>query len=264
MLGGMKAHPTSTYVTASRRTWEMIRAAYLSGLSAPTVAARFGVSVSGLRKRAQREGWTKRAQADWRGGIQVGPPSPGGPGFGVGGPSATAAPPWAPGPTTAAPPPGLEDLPPDLAALYAVAAPGPPPLPSEAARHALGLAMLALRHGHSAEALRMARAAELIGRLDTVLPDVEPGGGAEAIQARQKAQEDLTFTIAGELAEGLLLGRGPILPAYLERARRWRRNLGLPERYIEVWIGDVEDEKGDADGAENGAEGADAAGASPA
>lgn len=251
MLAGMKAHPTSTYVTASRRTWEMIRAAYLSGLSAPTVAARFGVSVSGLRKRAQREGWTKRAQADWRAGVQVGPPSPGSPAFaaqaaGPGGPPPAAAPAWSPAP--AAPAPWAEDLSPDLAALFAAAIPPLPPSPPEAARGALAMAMAALRHGHSAEALRLARAAELIGRLDAVLPEAEPDEDPRAIQARQSAMEELTFNIAGELAEGLLLGRGPMLPAYLERARRWRRNLGLPERYVEVWIGDVEDGDGDAAG----------------
>lgn len=59
----MKPKPKSTYVTASPQTWELIRAAYLSGLSAPTVAARFGVSVTALRTRAMREGWTKAAFA---------------------------------------------------------------------------------------------------------------------------------------------------------------------------------------------------------
>ena len=56
ILSGMKPKPKSTYVTASPQTWELIRAAYLSGLSGPTVAARFGVSVTALRKRAMREG----------------------------------------------------------------------------------------------------------------------------------------------------------------------------------------------------------------
>ena len=44
--------------------------AYLSGLSAPTVAARFGVSVSALRKRARREGWTKQQYAAARAEIR--------------------------------------------------------------------------------------------------------------------------------------------------------------------------------------------------
>ena len=52
--------PHTRYVTASPETWSLIRGAYLSGLSAPTVAARFGVSETALRRRARREGWTKR------------------------------------------------------------------------------------------------------------------------------------------------------------------------------------------------------------
>jgi hypothetical protein len=51
----MRAKPTTTYTAASARTWEMIRAAYLSGLSAPALAARFGVSEGAIRKRAGRD-----------------------------------------------------------------------------------------------------------------------------------------------------------------------------------------------------------------
>ena len=216
----MKAHPTSSYVTASRRTWEMIRAAYLSGLSAPTVAARFGVSVAGLRKRAQREGWTKRAQADWRGGVQVGPPSP-----------------WPdPAPAPATPPPaptsGTDDLPFEHAGLYAVAVP-PASLDAGAvARKALSLAMTALTRGRSADALRLARAAGLIAKLDEVVPQQWEVDDADEVQSRHSALQDLAFNIAGELAEALMAGKGEILPVYLERARQWRRNLGLPEDYV--------------------------------
>jgi uncharacterized protein YjcR len=60
----MRAHPATTYVRAGPQTWGRIREAYLSGLSAPTVAARFGVSVAAIRKRAAREGWTKAAMGD--------------------------------------------------------------------------------------------------------------------------------------------------------------------------------------------------------
>ena len=59
----MKALPKTRYVTVAAETWGLIRGAYLSGLSAPTVAARFGVSVTALRKHAAKEGWTKRAFA---------------------------------------------------------------------------------------------------------------------------------------------------------------------------------------------------------
>lgn len=54
------------YAIVSDETWELVRAAYLSGLSASVVAARFGVTVWGLRKRAAREGWTKMAYAEAR------------------------------------------------------------------------------------------------------------------------------------------------------------------------------------------------------
>lgn len=54
------------YAIVSDETWELVRAAYLSGLSASVVAARFGVTVWGLRKRAAREGWTKMAHAKAR------------------------------------------------------------------------------------------------------------------------------------------------------------------------------------------------------
>ncbi|MDO9223934.1 MAG: hypothetical protein Q7U20_09525 [Caulobacter sp.] len=223
----MKAHPTSTYVTASRRTWEMIRAAYLSGLSAPTVAARFGVSVSGLRKRAQREGWTKRNQADWRSGVQVGPPSPG---------------PWpAPGPDAAqaaapvppsAPIPDTGDLPPELAGLHAIAVPPAPLDAPSVARKALSLAMRALTNGRSADALRLARAAALIAKLDEVVPQHWEVDNPDEVESRHTALQDLAFNIAGELAEALMAGKGEVLPVYLERARQWRRNLGLAEDYV--------------------------------
>lgn len=52
-----------TYHKASDATWELIRAAYLSGLSGPMVARRFGVTLTALRKRASRQGWTKAKHA---------------------------------------------------------------------------------------------------------------------------------------------------------------------------------------------------------
>lgn len=225
-MTGMKAHPTTTYVTASVRTWEMIRAAYLSGLSAPNVAARFGVSVSGLRKRAQREGWTKRNQADWRSGIQIGPPSP------WPGPAAHGAPSSAP---AAVPVPDTGDLPPDLAGLHAIAVPPAPLDAPSVARKALSLAMRALTRGQGAEALQLARAAALIAKLDEVVPQQWEVENVDEVESRHSALQDLAFNIAGELAEALMAGRGEVLPAYLERARQWRRNLGLAEDYVSAF-----------------------------
>lgn len=69
-----------TYTLVSDPTWELIRAAYLSGLSGAVVARRFGVTLSSLRKRASRHGWTKQALARATGAkpaaVEVPPPPP--------------------------------------------------------------------------------------------------------------------------------------------------------------------------------------------
>lgn len=44
-------------------TWAAVRAAYLGGAPAGEVSLRFGVTESAIRKRAEREGWTRAAQA---------------------------------------------------------------------------------------------------------------------------------------------------------------------------------------------------------
>ncbi len=51
------------YKIAGPATWELIRAAYLAGESAPALAERFGVGVHGIRKRITVEKWTKRDYA---------------------------------------------------------------------------------------------------------------------------------------------------------------------------------------------------------
>lgn len=63
----------ASYSVVSDETWELVRGAYLSGLSASVVAARFGITVWGLRKRAGREGWTKIAHHRARTGEGVAP-----------------------------------------------------------------------------------------------------------------------------------------------------------------------------------------------
>lgn len=52
------------YKIAGPATWELIRAAYLAGESAPALAERFGVSAHAIRKRITVEKWTKRAYAE--------------------------------------------------------------------------------------------------------------------------------------------------------------------------------------------------------
>lgn len=51
------------YKIAGPATWELIRAAYLAGESAPALAERFHVSIHAIRRRATIEKWTKRAYA---------------------------------------------------------------------------------------------------------------------------------------------------------------------------------------------------------
>ena len=45
-------------------TWARVREAYVAGESAPSVARRFDVGLSNLRRRALAEGWTRRCIAE--------------------------------------------------------------------------------------------------------------------------------------------------------------------------------------------------------
>lgn len=54
--------------SAARRApdevWDLVREAYLGGLSAPTCCRMFGVGLTALRTRAARDGW-RRADMPW-------------------------------------------------------------------------------------------------------------------------------------------------------------------------------------------------------
>lgn len=62
-------------------TWVRVRAAYVAGESAPSVARRFDVGLSNLRRRAMAEGWTRNRIAEQldlkplRGGVDDPPPA---------------------------------------------------------------------------------------------------------------------------------------------------------------------------------------------
>jgi hypothetical protein len=62
-------------------TWARVKAAYVAGESAPSVARRFYVGLSNLRRRAMAEGWTRRRIAPQldlrpvRGGAADPPPA---------------------------------------------------------------------------------------------------------------------------------------------------------------------------------------------
>lgn len=62
-------------------TWAQVRKAYVAGESAPSVARRFDVGLSNLRRRAMAEGWTRARIAErldlrpLRGGAGDPPPA---------------------------------------------------------------------------------------------------------------------------------------------------------------------------------------------
>ncbi|MBD3836423.1 hypothetical protein [Brevundimonas sp.] len=185
----MRAHPATTYVRAGPQTWGRIREAYLSGLSAPTVAARFGVSVAAIRKRAAREGWTKAAMGD-----------------------ASRAPSW----RGAAPGPGGEAALPDrlVAAEQPVVEAFRIPLalhPRTLARQSLARAAHALREGRALDAQRMAHAAEAVLRVEARV-DWWPEDGEEIDDdGREALLVQFVRSIAVDVA--VKLARGQPLPA---------------------------------------------------
>jgi len=187
----MKAKPRTTYVAASSQTWELIRAAYLSGLSAPTAAARFGVSVTALRKRAAREGWTKRAYA------RAQAPLP------------THASAHALAPPAAHNAPARDDI---ALRVEAVVARQMVPLfeePTVMARRALGQAQRSISEGRGLEAARMVRAARELHELDGYLPsarylfDEEDERDYDGRREHMRVMvRDLALTLAQKITAG--------------------------------------------------------------
>jgi hypothetical protein len=184
----MKALPKTRYVTVAAETWGLIRGAYLSGLSAPTVAARFGVSVTALRKHAAKEGWTKRAFAARQAQARSAPPS---------GPESRLGP--------AAPAEG----PPDEAAVLAAWRAPLHIRPDDLARRALAGAAHALKTGEGLNAVRLARAATEIARLNDVLQwaEEDPAESDERFEAGQAMMRMFLRERALTLAQDLMAGR---------------------------------------------------------
>lgn len=211
----MRAKPRTTYRHVGSATWHLIRHAYLSGASAPAVAARYGVSVSALRKRAAREGWTKRQYAR----TQALPPS-----------TAWAAADQA---TSTAPPalveaqslPGATDDPLTRPATEAEAAfvknlwPIPEIRAPALARKALALADIALRQGRALEARRFADAARTIADLDELLPWSEDRFDPDAAAARGDTMLEFIQERAVRLAIQLHAGE-PLEPIHAALAAR--------------------------------------------
>jgi len=199
----MKAKPKTTYVAASPQTWELIRAAYLSGLSAPTVAARFGVSVTALRKRAAREGWTKSAHAR-----------------ALCAPASVRA-------HEAAAPPRPSSAPDDIALrVEAVVARQMVPLfeePTVMARRAMGQAQRAIAEGRGLDASRLARAARELHRLEDDIPSARylfDEDDERDYDGRREQMRVLVRNLALTLAERIAAGKP--LPEEFQRLREVR------------------------------------------
>lgn len=197
--------PHTRYVTASPETWSLIRGAYLSGLSAPTVAARFGVSETALRRRARREGWTKRDFAARATPWPLGRTPP------MGAPSGSAFAPAAPGLPPDPDAPLTED---DVVAAWS----SPIQIrPNDLARRTLAAAAEAVKGGRGLTALRLARAASEIARLDALFEWVEYDPAEQ--ERDREAGEALTLRWVREralrLAEDLAAGR-PLPPEYAD------------------------------------------------
>lgn len=192
----MKALPKTRYVTVAAETWGLIRGAYLSGLSAPTVAARFGVSVTALRKHAAREGWTKRAFAARQAQARSAPP---------------------PGPAHAPPPQDSPNAPPDEAAVLAAWRAPLHIRPEDLARKALANAAHALKAGEGLNAVRLARAATEIARLNGILEwaDEDPAEADERFETGQAMMRMFLRERALTLAQDLIAGRD-LPPEYEE------------------------------------------------
>lgn len=201
----MKAKPKTTYVAASPQTWELIRAAYLSGLSAPTVAARFGVSVTALRKRAAREGWTKRAYA-----------------------RAFCAPASvrvhdAPAQIAHAPASARDDI---ALRVEAVVARQMVPLfeePTMMARRAMGQAQRAIAEGRGLDAQRLTRAARELHLLEEYVPSARylfDEDDERDYDGRREQMRVMVRSLALTLADMLVAGKP--LPAEFQRLRDMR------------------------------------------
>lgn len=192
-LAACKPNPPPATTSPPPGPGELIRAAYLSGLSAPALAARFGVSVGAVRKRAGREGWTKRAYAQ-----AVDPNGP---------------PPAAP---AAAPTPAAPGSAPPADAWGRLNAVLPPHRvsPTGLARRALGDAARALRDGRLDDARRLVSTCQAVVRLEQTI-DLQDDWSDDPFEddARQSLLRTAVFEMAIDLQEKLAAGR-PLPEAY--------------------------------------------------
>ena len=214
----MQPKPRTSYRHVGLSTWHLIRHAYLSGASAPTVAARYGVSVSALRKRAAAEGWTKRVYAR----SQLQPPTTAwaqaanDPGSGALAEAGSL--PGAGNDPLTRPPTDAE------AAFVRNLWPIPDLRAGDLARKALALADQALRLGRALDARRFADAARTIADLDQLLPWTSDEHDPDAAEARGEIMRDFIQERAVGLA--LQLQRGELLePQYQVMVERFHARV---------------------------------------
>jgi len=120
-------------------TWTRVKAAYVAGEPAPSVARRFDVGLSNLRRRAMAEGWTRNRIAE---ALDLKPVRGG----------------------TDDPGPGLAPLP---ASTSPADAEGPPWIdPDVAVTRAVRRAAWLVSEGRAVEARALIRAAEALKQLD--------------------------------------------------------------------------------------------------
>jgi hypothetical protein len=214
----MQPKPRTSYRHVGLSTWHLIRHAYLSGASAPTVAARYGVSVSALRKRAAAEGWTKRVYAR----SQLQPPTTAwaqaANDHGSGALAEASALPGAENDPLTRPPTDAE------AAFVRNLWPIPDLRAGDLARKALALADQALRLGRALDARRFADAARTIVDLDELLPWTSDEHDPDAAAARGEIMHDFIQERAVGLA--LQLQRGELLePQYQVMVERFHARV---------------------------------------
>ncbi|MCR6644387.1 MAG: hypothetical protein NVV62_07670 [Terricaulis sp.] len=230
----MSGNERQGYKIAGPATWELIRAAYLAGESAPALAARFGVSEAAIRKRITVEKWSKRAYAaalEAR-GIEAPKREP----LNV---AARFAAHYAPAPL---PPPEAHPFADLVDALKSatqaaesarVEEAPPTETPEQLERRALAQAGAALAKGRASDAKAFAALAEQM-RKRVELAGAEQAQAKEAARVAQEEAEELIVTMFGKaayLANAMVHAPNQAPAAFQGLVKLWREhNLGEGKR----------------------------------
>lgn len=220
------------YKIAGPATWELIRAAYLAGESAPALAERFGVSVHAIRKRISVEKWTKR---DYAAALEArGVDAPKREPLNV---AARFAANYMPAPAPPPEPHPFADLVDalkgaTLAAAARAEAPSDVETPEELERRALAQAGAALAKGRAGDAKTFAALADQMRkRAESV--GAERAQAEEAVRLEQEEAESLiceVFVKAAFIANAMVHAPMQAPAAFQGLIKVWReQNLGEGE-----------------------------------